>query len=300
MCSPTSITMNYQQWLQLAQQELAPNQQNDPFLNPKTDAICLLQSVTGQSRANIFAFAETPLDEISLKKLTALLTRRLAGEPLAYILGEKEFWSLPLKVSPATLIPRPDTEILVEKALSVAQQQLSQTSCIHILDLGTGTGAIALALASELGHKAKIIGVDCQAAAVALAEENRQQLQLDNVRFLQSHWFEQLSEEKFHLIVSNPPYIDQEDIHLTQGDVRFEPLSALVAQDKGYADLKFLIKNAPHFLYPNGQLILEHGWQQGETLRQFFLAHQWQQVATLCDYGNNERITFGTVPLNPL
>ncbi|OOR98403.1 protein-(glutamine-N5) methyltransferase, release factor-specific [Haemophilus paracuniculus] len=282
--------MNYQQWLTFATATLAENQGNDPFLNPQTDANLLLQAVTKRSKSALFAFAETVLSEAELKLLATLLARRAKGEPMAYILGEKEFWSLPLKVSPATLIPRPDTERLVEVALAWAYKGLDSQKFLRILDLGTGTGAIALALASELGDKAQIVAVDKQIEAVELAEQNRQALGLNNVEVKQSDWFEQIS-QKFDLIVSNPPYIDQDDDNLRQGDVRFEPLSALVAEQNGLADLQKIIENAPLYLHPNGALILEHGWQQAAAVQQIFQQNQWVEIETLQDYGGNDRVT---------
>ncbi|WP_109078832.1 peptide chain release factor N(5)-glutamine methyltransferase [Aggregatibacter kilianii] len=309
--------MNYQQWLQQAAQAL--NQAN-PAENGKTDAQVLLQWVTQKSRAAILAFGETALDEKTLEKLTALLSRRLQGEPIAYLLGEKEFWSLPLNVSAETLIPRPDTEILVERAVAIAMSKMNllqrnrqisppQPSAappvnggsedkFRILDLGTGTGAIALALASELKPlaqkqqiKLEIIGVDLMPDVVALAASNAEKNQLE-VTFLQSRWFENVA-GSFDLIVSNPPYIDEKDEHLAQGDVRFEPLSALVAGEEGYADLRHIITNAPKFMQANGYLLVEHGWQQGEKVRSIFLENCWSAVETLRDYGNNERVTLG-------
>lgn len=210
---------------------------------------------------------------------------------MAYILGEKEFWSLPLAVSTATLIPRPDTERLVEVALEWAYKRLDTQEKLHILDLGTGTGAIALALASELGTKAEIIGVDKQPDAVKLAEKNRQKLGFENVRFLQSDWFEALKNQRFDLIVSNPPYIDKDDENLTQGDVRFEPLTALVAEQNGLSDLQKIIQNAPLYLTQNGALMLEHGWQQAASVQDIFQQNQWNAITTFQDYGGNDRVT---------
>ncbi|OOS07913.1 release factor glutamine methyltransferase [Moraxella cuniculi DSM 21768] len=280
----------YQQWLTFATATLAENQGNDPFLNPKTDANLLLQAVTKRSKSAIFAFAETVLSEAELKQLATLLARRAKGEPMAYILGEKEFWSLPLKVSPATLIPRPDTERLVELALDWANKRSDCEEILQILDLGTGTGAIALALAQELGDKVQIVAVDREPQAVELAEQNRQALGLNNVKIQQSDWFTQIS-QKFHLIVSNPPYIDQNDENLTQGDVRFEPRSALVAGQNGLADLQKIIENAPLYLHPNGALMLEHGWQQAPQVQQIFKQNQWVEIETVQDYGGNDRVT---------
>ena len=288
--------MNYKEWLAQAIADLA---QKNPTENSKIDALVLLQHATGKSRTQILAFDDTEIDEKVRLKLTALLDRRLKGEPIAYILGEKEFWSLPLNVSKGTLIPRPDTEILVEKALQIALEKLQENPPhFRILDLGTGTGAIALALASELSSicqkrqiSLEIIGVDLMPDVVELARSNAERNQL-NVQFLQSRWFENIT-GKFDLIVSNPPYIDAQDEHLRQGDVRFEPLSALVANDVGYADLRHIIELAPSYLNSNGVLLLEHGWQQGEKVRSIFLENHWEMVEIVRDYGDNERVTLG-------
>ena len=288
--------MNYKEWLAQAIADLA---QKNPTENSKIDALVLLQHATGKSRTQILAFDDTEIDEKVRLKLTALLDRRLKGEPIAYILGEKEFWSLPLNVSEGTLIPRPDTEILVEKALQIALKKLEKNpQHFRILDLGTGTGAIALALASELSSicqkrqiSLEIIGVDLMPDVVALAQSNAERNKL-NVQFLQSRWFENITGQ-FDLIVSNPPYIDAQDEHLRQGDVRFEPLSALVANDAGYADLRHIIELAPSYLNSNGALLLEHGWQQGEKVRSIFQENHWEMVETVRDYGDNERVTLG-------
>ena len=288
--------MTYKKWLLKAIEAL--NQVN-PTENGKVDALVLLQHATGKSRTQILAFDETEIDEKVRLKLTALLDRRLKGEPIAYILGEKEFWSLPLNVSKNTLIPRPDTEILVEKALQIALEKLQENPPhFRILDLGTGTGAIALALASELSSicqkqhiSLEIIGVDLMPDVVALAQSNAERNKL-NVQFLQSRWFENIT-GRFDLIVSNPPYIDAQDEHLRQGDVRCEPLSALVANDAGYADLRHIIELAPSYLNSNGVLLLEHGWQQGEKVRSIFQENHWEMVETVRDYGDNERVTLG-------
>lgn len=288
--------MNYKEWLA---QSIADLAQKNPTENSKIDALVLLQHATGKSRTQILAFDDTEIDEKVRLKLTALLDRRLSGEPIAYILGEKEFWSLPLNVSKGTLIPRPDTEILVEKALQIALEKLQKNPPhFRILDLGTGTGAIALALASELSSicqkrqiSLEIIGVDLMPDVVALAQSNAERNQL-NVQFLQSRWFGNITGQ-FDLIVSNPPYIDAQDEHLCQGDVRFEPLSALVANDEGYADLRYIIELAPSYLNSNGVLLLEHGWQQGEKVRSIFQENHWEMVETVRDYGDNERVTLG-------
>lgn len=283
--------MTYSDWLTYANQLLTEKLSQDPYLNAKLDANLLLQAVTKRSRSAIFAFGETELNEAEQNQLNQMLERRTKGEPMAYILGEKEFWSLPLKVSSDTLIPRPDTERLVEVALDWANKRLENQESLQILDLGTGTGAIALALASELKQKVQVLGVDFKPEVVVLAESNRQTLQIENARFQQSDWFSTLGNQQFDLIVSNPPYIDAEDENLQIGDVRFEPLTALVADNHGLSDLQKIIENAPLYLKPNGALFLEHGWQQARYVQHIFRQNHWQAVETFQDYANLDRIT---------
>ena len=286
----------YEQWSKSALDLLSKVM---PKEDAKIDINVMLSHITGKNKAQIFAFPDSELNEYELKKLSNFLIRRVKGEPIAYILGEKEFWSLPLNVSEGTLIPRPDTEILVEKALQIALEKLEENPPhFRILDLGTGTGAIALALASELSPicqkkaiQLDVIGVDLMPEVVKLAQSNAEKNQL-KVQFLQSRWFENV-EGQFDIIVSNPPYIDETDEHLSQGDVRFEPRSALVAGENGLADLRYLIECAPVHLKDNGYLLLEHGWKQGEEVRSIFWQNHWQGVATIRDYGDNERITLG-------
>ncbi|ESS59687.1 protein-(glutamine-N5) methyltransferase, release factor-specific [Enterobacter cloacae S611] len=276
--------MEYQQWLREAISQLQASE------SPRRDAEILLGFVTSKARTFILAFGETPLTDEQQEQLAGLLARRVRGEPVAHLIGEREFWSLPLFVSPATLIPRPDTECLVEQALA----RLPAAPC-RILDLGTGTGAIALALASERPD-CQLTAVDLIPEAVALAQRNAEHLGIRNIEIVQSRWFSALEGQTFSLIVSNPPYIDAQDPHLAQGDVRFEPLSALVAADNGLADLHTLIKDAPRYLLPQGWLLLEHGWQQGAAVREIFARYGWQQVETCRDYGDNERLTLGRRP----
>ncbi|WP_342325198.1 peptide chain release factor N(5)-glutamine methyltransferase [Kosakonia sp. BYX6] len=276
--------MDYQQWLREAVSQLPASE------SPRRDAEILLGFVTGKTRTFILAFGETPLSADQQQQLATLLARRARGEPVAHLVGEREFWSLPLFVSPATLIPRPDTECLVEQALS----RLPASPC-RILDLGTGTGAIALALASERPD-CHVIAVDVIPEAVALAQRNAAHLGMNNVEILQSSWFSALDGQPFSLIVSNPPYIDEQDPHLAQGDVRFEPLTALVAAENGLADLHSIIADARQYLQAGGWLLLEHGWQQGAAVREIFERYGWQQVETCRDYGGNERLTLGQKP----
>ncbi|ERK10767.1 peptide chain release factor N(5)-glutamine methyltransferase [Serratia fonticola] len=277
--------MDYQTWLKTATLRLTHSD------SAKRDAEILLGFVTGRARTYLLAFGETLLTAEQAEKLTVLLARRERGEPVAYLVGEREFWSLPLSVSPATLIPRPDTECLVELAL----ERLPATPCA-ILDLGTGTGAIALALASERPD-CQLTGIDLQPEAVALAQHNAQKLAINNARFLQGSWFTPVAGQQFALIASNPPYIDEADPHLAQGDVRFEPGSALVAAEQGLADLAAIVQQAADYLEPQGWLLLEHGWQQGENVRTLLNAAGFIAVATHRDYGGNDRVTLGQKPL---
>ena len=273
--------MDYQHWLKQAIARLSQSE------SPRRDAEILLGLVTGKPRTFILAFGETMLSDEETQKLETLLARRSQGEPVAHLTGVREFWSLPLYVSPATLIPRPDTECLVEQALARLPAGAGQ-----ILDLGTGTGAIALALASERPD-CHVTALDVVPQAVELARRNAQNLAIRNVTVLQSDWFSALKEERFTLIVSNPPYIDEDDPHLAQGDVRFEPRSALVADEKGLADLRTIIFEARRFLAQQGWLLLEHGWRQGEAVRELFNEAGYHAVETCRDYGGNERLTLG-------
>ncbi|POU77303.1 peptide chain release factor N(5)-glutamine methyltransferase [Leclercia sp. LSNIH6] len=273
--------MDFQHWLQQAISTLAGGE------SPRRDAEILLEHVTGKARTYLLAFGETQLTADQQAQLDALLARRKTGEPVAHLVGEREFWSLPLYVSAATLIPRPDTECLVEQALA----RLPATPA-RILDLGTGTGAIALALASERPN-CQVTAVDLMPDAVALAQRNLERLALKNVTVQQSSWFTALADQQFEMIVSNPPYIDECDPHLGEGDVRFEPRSALVAADHGLADLSHIIIQSRQHLVSNGWLLLEHGWTQGEAVRNLFLQAGFAQVETCCDYGGNERLTVG-------
>lgn len=275
--------MDFQHWLRYAISELSGSE------SPRRDAEILLGYVTGKARTFILAFGETLLTPAQEEQLATLLARRKAGEPVAHLVGEREFWSLPLYVSAATLIPRPDTECLVEQALARLPSGASR-----ILDLGTGTGAIALALASERPD-CSVTAADVMPDAVALAQRNVQRLGLSNVIVLQSNWFDALGNQTFTMIVSNPPYIDEQDPHLSEGDVRFEPRSALVAANAGLADLDHIISQSRDHLISGGWLLLEHGWTQGEAVRALFTRAGYQAVETCRDYGGNERLTLGKI-----
>ena len=264
--------------------------------SPRADADVLLCHLLDCRRSYLMTWPERELDAAQQATLQEWLTRRLNGEPIAHLVGEREFWSLPLKVSPATLIPRPDTEVLVEQALT----RIPQGPCA-VLDLGTGTGAIALALKSER-PEIEVWAVDRMADAAALARENSAALGLP-IEVRDGSWFEPLGEPdrdktpRFAVIVSNPPYIDGADPHLEQGDVRFEPRSALVADDAGLADIRHIVAHAPAYLLTDGWLLLEHGWAQGEAVRQLLRDGGYREVATVRDYGDNDRVTLGLCPL---
>ena len=251
----------------------------------KLDAQVLLLDVLQKPRSYLFSWPEQKLTPQQQQLFESYCQRRLTGEPVAHITGTREFWSLPLQVNPTTLIPRPDTETLVEYTLS-----LPLPVAAKVLDLGTGTGAIALALASEMPLW-QITGVDRVTDAVALANTNKQRLGFINVDFVQSDWFSQVTAQKFDLIVSNPPYIEYDDIHLNQGDVRFEPLSALVADDDGMADIKYIITQARNFLTSNGYLVIEHGYQQSTKVHSFFAQMAYTNILTVKDLANNDRVT---------
>lgn len=252
----------------------------------KLDAEVLLSHVLGVDRVYLLTWPERLLSNSEWQTMQALVAQRANGIPVAYLIGQREFWSLPLQVNNSTLIPRPDTEVLVETAL-----QLSLPPAARVLDMGTGTGAIALALKSSQPQW-QVTAVDRERAAVTLAQHNANSLKLA-VAVIQSDWFAALPEQQFDLIVSNPPYIDGNDPHLQQGDVRFEPTTALVAAQQGLADLFHIIDTAPLFLAPAGWLVLEHGWQQGAAVRSQLTRQGYQQVTTVCDYANLERVTIG-------
>lgn len=254
---------------------------------PRLDAELLLAAALGKPRSYLRTWPERELDAVQQAQFNAFMQRRRNGEPVAYILGRQGFWSLDLEVAPHTLIPRPDTELLVESAL-----ELLPATPLAVLDLGTGTGAIALALASERPAW-QVTGVDRVEDAVALAERNRQRLKLDNASFVQSHWFSALAGQRYGLILSNPPYIRADDHHLDQGDVRFEPSSALVAGSDGLDDIRAIIRCAPSHLLPGGWLLLEHGFDQAEAVRALLVAGGFAEVHSRRDLGGHERISLG-------
>lgn len=257
--------------------------------SPRLDLELLLAHLLERDRTWLYTWPEASLSTEQLAEFERLLARRANGEPIAHLTGRRDFWTLSLQVNSSTLIPRPDTERLLELALERCQVEPGARA----LDLGTGTGALALAFASERPVW-QVTGLDCSPEAVALAERNRTQLGIANARFLQSDWFDRLpTGAHFELVMANPPYIDPDDPHLNEGDVRFEPRSALVAQNQGLADIEHIARQAPAFLAPGGWLLLEHGWQQADAVRGTLRDRGFESVASYRDLGDRERVTLG-------
>lgn len=276
--------------------------------SPRREAQWLLASLLNKSMAWLQIGGDVLLTPAQQEQAQRWLQRRCSGEPLAYITGEQEFWSLPLRVSPATLIPRADTETLVETALALHAQHLKALPACRLLDMGTGSGAVALALASELNRPlqasvveraglepaaVEVTAVDCSADALAVARSNGETLRLP-VRWLASDWFAALTGERFHLIVSNPPYIDAADPHLAA--LQHEPASALVAAQSGLADLYILIEQSPDYLMVDAWLLLEHGYQQAGSVRAALQSRGFVDVQSWRDLGGHPRVSGGRWP----
>ena len=260
----------------------------------------LLQQVLSVSRAYLLAHPERVLDEAQAVAYRELLQRRLAGEPLAYILGEREFYGLTFRVTPATLIPRPDTELLVELALQRIPQPSPQPSpacgrgsLFRVLDLGTGSGAIALSIA-HARPDIEVTAVDASPDALGVAQENARSLNVGNVRLFRSDWFSALKGERFDLIVSNPPYIADGDAHLAQGDLRFEPRAALASGADGLDDIRRIVADAKEHLHDGGWLLFEHGYDQAEQARELLGAAGYAGVFSARDLAGIERVSGGT------
>ncbi|MFT4247951.1 MAG: peptide chain release factor N(5)-glutamine methyltransferase [Pseudomonas sp.] len=258
----------------------------------RTDAEPLLLHALGHDRAWLFAHGREPVDQAVVAKFEALVARREAGEPVAYLTGRRGFWTLDLRVTPATLIPRAETETLVELALA----RVDAAPGRRIADLGTGSGAIALALASER-PQARVVAVDLSAAALEVARANAAAHALDNVAFRHGSWLAPLTGERFDLIVSNPPYITAGDPHLGQGDLRHEPAAALASGADGLDAIREIAAAAPGHLLPGSWLLFEHGWDQGGAVAALLRARGFAEVATHRDLEGRDRVTLGCWPL---
>jgi release factor glutamine methyltransferase len=261
-------------------------------IDARYESQLLLQHALKVNRAWLIAHESDDLAADIQHEFNTLMKRRIGGEPIAYILGNREFYGLNLAVTPATLIPRPDTEILVDIALE--KIQVNQPA--QVLDLGTGTGAIALAIAQQR-PQVQVTGVDASKPALEIAISNSQQLHITNSHFILSDWFNNLNDTRFDVIVSNPPYIEEADAHLKQGDLRFEPISALASGADGLDDIRRIIDGCLIHLKPQGWLMFEHGYNQAEVVRELMAQTGLVAIETFKDLGGNDRVTIGKNPL---
>jgi release factor glutamine methyltransferase len=259
--------------------------------SPRLDAELLLEHVTGLSRTQFRAAPERELPVQAAWSFQQLVKRRMQGEPIAYIRGQQDFWSLLFEVTPAVLIPRPETELLVERALA----HIDVTSSASLLDLGTGSGAIALTIANERPG-AHITAIDQSLEALAVATRNAARLQIPRVRFVQSNWYSALDRSmRFDVIVSNPPYIATDDPELQPNVRRFEPNAALIPGPSGLEALRAIVAGAPHHLRPHGWLLLEHGWKQSPYVRDLLVRSGFAHVRSQADLAGHERVTEGRI-----
>lgn len=257
-------------------------------LGDRIDAEVLLLHLLGKPRSWLFAHAGDKPDPDLQTAYHALLDRRASGEPVAYITGRRGFWSLNLEVTPATLIPRAETELLVELAL----QRLSRDERRSVADLGTGSGAVALAIAHEC-PQSFVLATDASSAALEVAQRNAKRLGIANIRFAHGDWLAPLDAQRFDLIVSNPPYIEAHDPHLLKGDLRFEPAAALASGADGLDDIRRIVGDASGHLEPGGWLLFEHGWNQGAAVRRLLEAERYAEVFTEQDLEQRDRVSGG-------
>lgn len=248
----------------------------------------LLGFVTGLSSADLIAHGDESLTDTQIERFKKMTKERQRGIPISYLTGTREFWSIPLFVNNQVLIPRHETEILVERVL----EHIAGRPNTSILELGTGSGAVALALASELPD-AYVIATDTSVSALVIAQHNLDRSGLQNVELLESDWFSNLGGNQFDLICSNPPYISPDDAHLQQGDVRFEPRDALVADECGYGSIRRILTNAKEYLVPGGLIVIEHGFQQGKGVRSMMSELGFTGISTHQDLSENDRVTEG-------
>ncbi|MEY2666441.1 MAG: hypothetical protein RLZZ384_612 [Pseudomonadota bacterium] len=259
--------------------------------SPRLDAEVLLAFVLGKNRSYLRAWDDKELELVSLELFTQLIEKRRVGVPIAYLTGQREFWSRDFKVSSAVLIPRPETELLIELCL----ERLSNNEKHAVLDLGTGSGAIAITLAAER-PLVEMTAIDKSSEALDIAKENAIRHNCQHIKFVLSDWLSGLSAEaRFDLILSNPPYIAKDDVHLSQGDVRFEPMSALVAADNGLFDIKAIASNAKKHLRLDGQLWFEHGYNQGQETQAILKSLDYKNVKTYVDLSGQPRVTMGFI-----
>jgi len=254
----------------------------------RVDAEWLLAHALGRPRAWLFAHAGDSVPTETAERYAAMLARREAGEPVAYLTGEQGFWTLELEVSPATLIPRPETELLVELALA----RIPVGSASRIADLGTGSGAIALAIAKER-PRAHVVATDASEPALEVARRNAARNRIANIEFRHGDWLAPLAGERFDLIASNPPYIADGDPHLGEGDLRFEPPAALSSGRDGLDAIRCIVRDAPLHLQPGGWLLLEHGWAQGAAVRALLAEAGFSEVETAQDIEGRDRTSLG-------
>lgn len=261
-----------------------------PPPTPRLEAEILLAHALQVSRTHLYAYADRQLSAQEVVQFRGLVAQRLLGKPVAYLVGEKEFWSLKLHVTEATLIPRPETELLVEAALARISAQHQEI----VMDLGTGSGAIAIAIASERRH-CQIIATDFSLEALEVAQHNAKNLHLPQIEFVHSHWFSNLAGRRAQLIVSNPPYIAEDDIYLEQNELRYEPQNALVSGLDGLDALRHIIQHAPNYLENSGWLLVEHGYNQGDRVARLFEQQGYIQITTHRDLAGLPRITVGKI-----
>ena len=253
----------------------------------KQDVEVLLCEVLNCTRTRLFTADKDVLSATEITTFSDFISQRQTGKPVSYIIGHQDFWSLSLEVNDSTLIPRPETEILVEQVLT-----LECSGEVKFLDLGTGTGAIALAIAKERPNW-QITGCDRIPDAIKLAQKNQHKNKLDNARFVVSNWFEGFENEHFDIIASNPPYVESDSEYLKMGDLRFEPLSALTSGEDGLQDIRLIISQSLNYLKPDGWLLFEHGFEQGEAVRHLLQQSNFKSIRTIKDYAGLNRITLG-------
>ena len=275
--------MNIEQALNFARQQLATE-------DAAIDSSALLCHLLNCNQTYLLTWPDKPLSQEQQSQFQVMIEQRQSGKPVAYITGQRGFWSLDLKVTDATLIPRPDTELLVELALSKLMPNQ------RVVDLGTGTGAIALAIASEL-PTLSVIACDFSVDALEVAKQNAQANNINNVEFKHNDWLSGFPENSIDMIVSNPPYIEKDDPHLQHGDVRFEPMTALASGDDGLDDIRQIVDQSAYCLKPAGWLLIEHGYHQSQQVQQLFLQHGFTQVTAHKDFGGNDRVVMGQLAL---